>query len=296
MFGKLRNRQQSKDASQRGVFLLKTGGVRKNVNESGFSLLEVLITIALIATMYGIIVPQLQISTGASEDIKLGRLQADIRNAYDYAVLTKVTCRLVFHLSTGEYWLETTAERQSNDDGPDRLIASSERVLLGDAGRDSDPSPDEEKDSLEQFQDEFERYVDASGEIIEDPDTQTEILPESPVVNAKQKLTALRAPQWARVENNQWSVRYLQPEFVLKGLRAEHHSIYQALEELGEEGFAKVYFFPQGYVENVYIHLAASDGDGGIDETKSIYTIKSIPYTGGTELIIGEEEIEFETK
>jgi hypothetical protein len=169
-------------------------------------------------------------------------------------------------------------------------------VLLGDAGRDSDPSPDEEKDSLEQFQDEFERYVDASGEIIEDPDTQTEILPESPVVNAKQKLTALRAPQWARVENNQWSVRYLQPEFVLKGLRAEHHSIYQALEELGEEGFAKVYFFPQGYVENVYIHLAASDGDGGIDETKSIYTIKSIPYTGGTELIIGEEEIEFETK
>ncbi len=279
-----------KDASTWGVFLYK-----KNL-QNGFSLLEVLITIAIIATMYGVLVPQIQFSTGASEDVKLSRLQADFRNAYDYAVLTKKTCRLVFHMYSGEYWLETTAKRTQDEDGNDRFVESSERVFLGDTMRDADPSPEEEKASLEEFEEEFERYVDASGATREDPETNIKILPESPVVNAKDQLMALRAPQWAIVENTQWTTRELLPEFVVKGVRAEHHNSYQALEDLGEESYAKIYFFPQGYSEKAYLHLAASDGNGGINEAKSIYTIKTIPYTGGTELIIGEEEVELEAQ
>jgi len=279
-----------KNATVRGVFLCKKQASR------GFSLLEVMITIALVASMYAVLVPQIQFATGASEDVKLSRLQADFRNAYDYAVLTRSTCRLVFHMASGRYWLEATVQRLKNDDGPDRFTPSTDRVLLGDAQRDTDPTPDEEKDSLEEFEEEFERYVDASGEIIEDAETQTTTLPESPVVNARNKLMALRAPQWAMVEDNQWSERELYPEFVVSGVQAEHHSIYQSLEDLGEEGYAKIYFFPQGYVEKAYLHLAASDGDSGIDTSKSPYTIKTIPYTGGTQLVVGEEEVELETE
>lgn len=240
--------------------------------ESGMTLIEIILVVSLMAVIYSVALPQLSIKTGTEVASKLGTLSADVRSAYDMAVLYRKPYRLVFHFASGDYWLEST------DDWD---------FTLGDSHLDHDPSPEEQKEAIETFEEEFKEYETLAGQEIEDPVNERVIKPTSPVVQAKSKLAPAK---WTMVENSEWKRRSLGPYLLIMDMMAEHHKTKQTLETLGTNGHGFLYFFPKGYVEKAVIHVGYRKGEMEVDEKEAPYTITTNPYQGTAESITGYEE------
>lgn len=243
-------------------------------SENGFSLLEVIIVISLMALVYTVALPNLNMRTGVETATKMGQLATDIRSAFDMAVLKRKNYRIVFNLVSSEYWLETT---------------ESERFYLGNEKLDRDLTKDEEKDLIENFDEDFEEYVELAGQEVEDSENERTVPPVSPVVSAKDKLKPV---EWKPVENQEWGVRSLGPYLIIQDFMAEHHGQKQTAEELGESARAILYFFPSGYVEKAVIHIAVRKGDNQIDETELPFTLTTNSYTGTADVVSGYEEVD----
>jgi prepilin-type N-terminal cleavage/methylation domain-containing protein len=247
---------------------------RERPASAGFSMIEVIIVVALIAFVYTVALPQLNMRTGAEIAQKTNQLAADVRSAYDLSVLTGKTYRLVFVFGSGEYWLEE---------------ADRSEVYLGSEKLDRDPTADEEKDEKAAVDQKFQEYQELAGSIVADPESGKEIPPSSPVLAAKD---ALKKPTWSRVENMEWSQRSFGAYLMIGDMQAEHHGHKQDITELGPEARAMIYFFPSGYVEKAYIHLFFKKDDNVIDETQDPYTIVTKPYEGVAEVQPGRIDID----
>jgi len=240
---------------------------------AGFTLIEIIIVISLVATVYFVALPQFNLVTGTDVAVKLGQLAADIRSGYDTAVLSGKTHRLVFTLATGEYWLE---------------VADRNDPLLGDDKLARDPTEEEEQIARDEFTERFKMFEDLAGQEIMDPETEKPIKPTSPVLEARKVLEPIK---WARVEGLEWRPRSIGPYLLIQDMQAEHHAQKQTFEELGEKARAFLYFFPQGYVERAVIHVAYKRGNLEVDTDQEPYTIISSPLDGTAEVVAGMVEL-----
>lgn len=236
------------------------------------TLFEVVVVIALVGFVYSVAIPQFSLQSGSEAATKIARLAEDVRAAFDMAVLTGKPYRLVFELSKGRYWLEST----------DR-----ENFLLGDQKAQSDPTVEEEQDLDAAAESEFLEYDALAGDPIVDPDTQTEFKPVSPVLQAKSRI--LR-PKWKKVSSLEWRERSLGPYLMIKEMQAEHHSSKQSVTELPENGRAFLYFLPGGYVEKAWMIVSYKKDEREPDDSKAPYTFKTSPYAGTLDVIGNGEE------
>lgn len=241
--------------------------------QRGFTLLEVIIVISLMAFVYVVAIPQFNLRTGSEAATILGRFASDVRNAYDLAVISNKTYRMVIKLQSGEYWLEE--------------VESGRQIYMGDHLLDRDPTEDEEKDKQELFEQNFQEFVDLSGETYRDPNEEGEIKPESPVVNAKDKL---RPPKWSRVDSPEWRGRSFGDNLLIMDVQAEHHQSKIAIQDTDEKSRAFIYFFPAGYAERAVLHIGYRKGDLEVDDTQPPYTIIIDSYTGTANVTSGYEE------
>jgi len=241
---------------------------------SGFSLIEVIVVLALMAFVYAVAIPQMNIHTGAEVSTKLNGLAGDVRSAYDLSVLTGKTYRMVFVLNSGDYWLEE---------------ADRSEVFLGSDKVDRDPTAEEEKEAQAEFDTKFAEYTELAGQAVADPDSDKEIPPVSPVILAKSKL---RKPVWKKVENAEWGNRTLGPVLMISDMQAEHHGHKQELSELGPDGRAMIYFFPGGEVERAVIHIAYKKDDMVVDDSQEPYTLTTNPWEGTAEVVPGKVEVD----
>jgi prepilin-type N-terminal cleavage/methylation domain-containing protein len=230
--------------------------------DRGFTLIEIIIVLALMATLYAVAMPQFGVITGTTVANNLGRLSGDIRNAFDRAVLTGKIHRMGFNLVSGEYYLEET-------ESP-RIYTSSEKQ-----GR--DPTEEESESQQEEFKEKMKAYKDLAGDEISTPDGDEKIQPTSPIVEASERIAP---PEWRKVDSTEWGPRSIGPELIFMDIQAEHHASKQAAEELGEKGRAFIYFFPAGYVERSVIHIGYRKNEREVDETLSPYTLKTSPMVG----------------
>lgn len=243
-------------------------------DQRGFSLIEVIIVVALIAFVYTVALPEFSYRSGTEVSSKLNTLASDFRNAYDQAVLTGKPYRFVFVFASGEYWLEES----------DR-----EEILLGSDKIDRDLSEAEEKDEAQAFDSKFRDFLELAGPAVADPKGDNEIPPTSPVLQAKDRI---KKPVWSRVENMEWSARTLGPHLLIKDLQAEHHGAKQDLVELGETGRAMIYVFPQGYLEKAVIHIAYKKDHLVPDDSKEPYTVITNPYEGVADVVPGYVDVD----
>ena len=231
-------------------------------SQAGFTLIELILVVTLIAFVYGVALPQINLRSGAEMATKTGQLASDIRNAFDLAVLTGPTHRLVIMFNSGDYWLEK-ADRQF--------------VFLGDERIGHDPTAEEEKEIQANFDADFVEYEDLAGQLINDPETGDEIRPTSPLVTAKDKL---RPPKWTRIDTMEWSNRSIGPYMMVMSMQAEHHGEKQSISDMGEGARGFLYFFPEGYVEKAVIHMAVKKEEFVPDEDEEPYTLITSPYNG----------------
>lgn len=240
---------------------------------SGFSLIEVILVVALIAFVYTVALPQLNMRTGAEVAQKMNQLAGDIRSAFDLSVLTGKTYRMVFMFNSGDYWLEEA----------DRVD-----VYLGNDKQDRDPTENEEKDEQVAWEQKIQEYTELAGSIVVDPKKEKEIPPTSPVLMAKDKL---RKPKWTRVENMEWSKRSLGPFMMIQEMQAEHHGEKQDFSKDGAEARGMIYFFPSGYVQRAYLVVAFKKDELQIDTEQQPYTVITRPYEGTAEVLPGYQEV-----
>lgn len=241
--------------------------------EAGFTIIELLMVISVMGLVMILAVPNFNFVPGTEASQKINALLGDIRSAYDMAVLTRKNYRLVFEFKSGEYWLEST----------DR-----EDILLGEVRLDRDPTPEEIKEKAAVFDEEFEQYLQLAGKEVEDSENEKVISQTSPLLAAKSRL---KPAEWKAVEDAEWKRRSLGPSFVIRSLQAEHHVRLQTLEELGDQAYAHIYFFPHGYMERAVIHLAPADLEDRNRLDELTYTIVTLPYEGMAVAETGFKEV-----
>ncbi len=245
-----------------------------NQRTSAFTLIEVIFVISIIMVSFAVALPNFSIITGMDTAEKLGQLAVDVRSAYDMAVLHRKPYRLVFELSSGNYWLEA-ADRHA--------------LYIGDEKLNRDPSADEEKDAQDVFAQLFEEYQSLAGQEFRDSDSETVIKPFSPVLEARERLAPAK---WSEIQNSEWSRRSIGADLLFKMIKCEHHGRDQLYSELGEKGRAMLYFFPHGYAEQCVMHIAYRLNDTEIDTTQEPYTLTINSYDGTAEIISGEHQVE----
>ena len=241
--------------------------------QHAFTIMEILIVISIIAGAYVIVLPSLNVNSTTEEMDKLNRLASDVRSGFDLAVLNHKAFRIVFHLNSGKYWLETT---------------EAENFYIGSGDKkEGDASPTRAKEQREEFDTQFEKYKSLAGETFKTAKGDAEIPPMSPVVRAKDRL---QKPVWTQVKSLEWAERELTPQFIIKDIKVEHSEAPMTLEgRPAEENYAYLYFLPNGYVEKATIHLYYTKGDS-IDESKQPWTIVTLPFRGEASLISGLED------
>ena len=238
---------------------------------AGFTLIEIIIVIALVGMIYTVALPQFGMTSQSEINTKLGAIMADIRSAYDTAVLTHRPHRIVFSFKDSSYWLE---------------VADQDQVWLGDEKLARDPSELDEKDEQEKFDQEFEQFQELAGKDIEDGENDRTIKATSPLIKAKEKLQPVK---WTAVNSQEWSVRKLAPALEIVALQAEHHAEKQTFDSAGEDGRAMIYFFPHGYVERAALYLSRKKR--GDSDTEAPYAIITNPYEGTADLDVATTDV-----
>lgn len=258
--------------------LLEDAKPQNRKSSRGFTLMEVLIVIALMSLVYSMVLPRF--STDASQAFdSLTRLSNDVRSAFDSAVLTGKTHRLVFDMRAGKYWLEVTEA--------DNVFLSKE----GTSGPDVSKALMEEK--KQEFETRFERYKELVGDEVTDTDGETKIQPPSPLMKAKK---TLEGPRWEKVESLEWGERQLVDSLVIQSFKAEHHEEPVLLENLSEddESFVTVQILPSGYIEQTIMHIYFKNNEGTANFEREPFTVLIHPTLGTATYIQGLKELDAE--
>ncbi|MBC7660653.1 MAG: prepilin-type N-terminal cleavage/methylation domain-containing protein [Chitinophagaceae bacterium] len=246
----------------------------EKARNAGFTIIEVLIVISVMALVLLLVVPNFNIVGSSEASAKINGLAGDIRAAYDMSVLHRKPFRLVFEFKTGDYWLEST-ERLDFQLGDNQML--------------HDPSPEETKESVTKFDGDFLEYVEMAGKEVKDSDTEVMIKPTSPLIAARARL---RPVEWRATDDAEWAKRSLGPMFLIRAMQAEHHKSMQTYEELQTDGYAYLYFFPQGYVERAVIYIAPTDEADKSKWDQLTYTVTTRAWEGFAEVESGYKEVD----
>lgn len=85
-------------------------GITKHQKHKGFSLLELMVVLLLVATFVGIAIPTFRSLSGSKLKSTANQLLGLIRDTYARASLSGKTCRIVFDMDKKEYWVEESAD------------------------------------------------------------------------------------------------------------------------------------------------------------------------------------------
>lgn len=242
-------------------------------HELGMSFIEIIMVIAVIGTMFVVMIPNLGVVGTTEAASKIATLIGDIRATFDQAVLEGRPYRMVFDFNSGDYWLEVS-------DRTNFLIPSEklEREL----------SPDDLEIQKEEFEEQKELYTQLAGKEFTDEDGEVTIPPTSPLLQAYDRLMPAK---WTKVEDIEWVGRSLGPYYAIQDMQTEHHSRLVRLQEYQDAAIAYLYFFPKGYVEKAVIHIGAKLGEYEIDPNEQPFTVTTKPYEGLAEFQTGYIEV-----
>ena len=286
------------------VWITKVSDGMKYTDNRGFTLIEIIVVVAIMVVFYTYGMPKFNSLSGTEATTKVNRLAADIRSAYDLAVLSNRPYRIVFMVLSGDYYLET-ADGQSIGGAVGGLVeslgldaatvsldmAAFNRMpfFLADEKKDRDLSIKGEKDLQTEFDATFDEYKDLAGSAVEDNENDRVLNPRTPLMSAKEWL---RPPRWNKVNSAEWGKsRSIGSYMAIKDIQIEHQDSRQSLHGSTDADRVMLYFFPRGYVERACIHIGVRRGESDIEENEKQYTIITHPYLGTAEVRAGYEEV-----
>lgn len=239
----------------------------------GFTLIELMVALAIVAALFSALVLGLGALTGARARKAMGELGAAARSLYDTAALTGNTCRLVLLLPRDDsaefaYRAECASGPVTSAMDRDQEIRDATKAAIEAYGRKSrggaratEPAPDPR--SAASGSGSYGSYgsYGSSGSFLLD------------VLDAEK----------ARVEKaaafSAFTTAEIQPR-KMSGVRVSVWTSHQRAKI--DTGLAYLYFFPQGYTERAQITVR---------QGKNVWTLLVSPLTGKTSIVDGEPEV-----
>ncbi len=192
----------------------------------GFTLLEMIVAISVIALVVGLVIPSVDSLTGARLKTTASKLALTIKYIFNRSAMTNQHFRMVFDMDKNSWWVEAA-------DG--RFSLKQKQYYVGE-------EEEEEKKAKEEEKEERER-----NEGIE-PESKTLMEQQ---LDSKKKRTAFRSFS----EKKMIKKEKLPQGIEIQGVLTAHQ------EEIFEDSKAYLYFFPSGYVEQAYIYLGDDAND-----------------------------------
>lgn len=216
-------------------------------SQSGFTLFELIVAIAVVGLMVGVVVSRVDDWFGVNIKRAANRISSTIRYIHDKATTQNLYVRMVFDFEKNSYWVEATSEQ---------YLLTTKEVEEADKLAEEEERQKEEKEKKV----EGEVTAEAGGEDIEGI-ADTEI----------QSVKKYRTPQFGAIDEFLLKPVSLPDGVFLKDVYTSHD------KGPVSGGQAFIYFFPNGYVEPSIINLK--------DENDEInYSVEVNPIIGNTYL------------
>ena len=221
------------------------------------TLFEVILVVALLAGTMIYALPTMLSGTDHSATIR--SFQAEVKSAFDSAVLTGLPHRLVFDLKQKRIFLQ-------------KLAYGAPSMILH---RDEDPL--QEAQRKEEHSSAFEEYRDLSRDEVSDLQHQRTYPASSPVLLAYKNLLG---PPWQELQEFDHQVLLLGEGITITRYRTERHEEEQILQQQEPPPAFSLYFLPQGYVEQAYFVFQELANDGSVLEDLPPYIITIKAHQG----------------
>lgn len=247
--------------------------ILRRQNQKAFTMIEIIMVVALLGFIYAAVLPGFKNATGIDDANQLNQFTGSIRTAYDYAILYQKNVRLRIHLMSGKYWLEE---------------ANGEVIRIPNDPVEVDLTTEEEKEQIEVFEADFEKYTDLAGESVPDLDDDEKTIHfKSPVISAKDRL---KPTQWIKVDSSEWRGRSLGETLLFRLVQTDHHTGPVLIDDYGNEAVVSIYFSPDGRCEKTLIQIFYQLRDGVPDTDQLPYSVLVNPFNGAAELVNGSIE------
>jgi general secretion pathway protein H len=238
----------------------------------GFTLIELMVAMAVAALLFGALILGLGAVTGARARKAMGELGGAARSLYDTAALTGNTCRLVLLLPRDDsaefaYRAEcangpVTSSMDRDQEIRDATKAAVEAYKKGNRGsRSANPPPDPRAGASGSGSYGSYGSSGSSGSTLLD-------------LLDSEKARVEKAAQFSVFTTSE-----IQPR-KMSGVRVSVWTSHQRAKI--DTGLAYLYFFPQGYTERAQVTVRQGN---------NVWTLLVSPITGRTSIVDGEPEI-----
>ena len=217
---------------------------RRRRHTGGFTLLEVLIAVGLLAVVGGVVVRSIRVATRSDVRQAAGKIGGAVKYLFDRASTTGKIHRLVFDLDSGRYWAEVSDDKFLLP--REKETEESRAAELEKRAREDEEEKRKQEESARSSND---RYA-PNPEKYQPSEWKPKRARFQPVKESTARPVKLSRVKVAGV----WSPRSA---------------------DLVREGKAYVYFFPLGFTEAAWLHVTNEKGEGG-------YTVAVHPLTGRT--------------
>jgi len=223
----------------------------------GFTLIELMVALAVAAALFSAVVLGLGALTGAQARKALGELGAASRSLYDTAALSGHTCRLVFVLPKDD-----SAEFVYRAECANAPVTTS-------------------MDRDQELRDATKAAVDAYRK--KGRGNPADAPPPATSRSSGSTLLDVLDSEKLRVEKAAAFSAFTSPEIQPRKMTGVRVSVWTAHQRAKiDSGLAYVYFFPQGYTERAQVTVR---------QGKNVWTLLVSPLTGRTSIVAGEPEV-----
>jgi len=236
----------------------------------GFTIIELMVAMAVAALLFAALILGLGALTGARARKAMGELGGATRSLYDTAALSGNTCRLVLLLPSDDsaefsYRAEcangpVTSAMDRDQEIRDATKAAVEAYRKGSRGgsRSSTPPPDPRAASGAYGS--YGQYGSSGSTLLDVLDSEKARVEKAAAFSA-------------------FTTSEIQPR-KMSGVRVSVWTSHQRAKI--DTGLAYLYFFPQGYTERAQVTVR---------QGKNVWTLLVSPITGRTSIVDGEPEI-----
>ncbi|HEY1333520.1 MAG TPA: prepilin-type N-terminal cleavage/methylation domain-containing protein [Myxococcaceae bacterium] len=232
----------------------------------GFTIIELMVAMAVAALLFAALVMSLGALTGARARKAMGELGGAARSLYDTAALTGNTCRLVLLLPRDDsaefaYRAEcangpVTSSMDRDQEIRDATKAAVEAYKKGNRGSRSAPDPRTATSSAGAYG----SYGSSGSTLLDVLDSEK-----------------------ARVEKAAAFSAFSTPEIQPRKMTGVRVSVWTSHQKAKiDTGLAYLYFFPQGYTERAQVTVR---------QGRNVWTLLVSPITGKTSIVDGEPEV-----
>jgi len=234
---------------------------RRSHSESGFTLVEMTITVAIIAMMTAVAIPSLSSVTRLELRKQSRKLSGIIRATYDDAALTGEMHRIVFDMANNVVKVQRSANRFQLEPGSNALIEASQTETSFTAG-------------LEEMLMGAEAESSFSSDDEEGPDTGESLSALGSLFN----INSLQREEGETSFEDTGSGLELGDNVSIMDVWTE------GADKPVAEGSVSLVFFPHGFTQDALVHLQ--------DEAGQVFTIKVWSLTGRAQVFNEYVEVE----